>query len=114
VDLTKACFETCLKPGEETIEGDERFRRLKSAGHILLDAGIFQTLWENQHLIPESWKEKTKGNTTLIYFDGTVFRHPRSERNVLCLYWRDGSWHWRMFWLVGAWFASDPSAVLTS
>ncbi len=100
VDLSKIRLETTLKPGETPVIGEERLKRLKKAGHIRLDAKVFQTLWENQSLIPEKWKEKTNGNTTYIFFDGTVLRSPGGFRYALCLYWGGGEWRWRYRWLA--------------
>ena len=48
VDLSKIRLETTLKPGETPVIGEERLKRLKKAGHIRLDAKVFQTLWENR------------------------------------------------------------------
>jgi hypothetical protein len=88
--------------------------RLKESAHIRLDAKVFQTLWENKDRIPEIWKEKTDGNTTYVFFAGTILRSPRGFRFVLCVYWRGRGWRWRYFWLGGDWFFSYPSAVLAS
>lgn len=114
VDLTKVNFETMLKERESSVVGEEKLKRLKDAGHIRLDAKVFQTLWENQHLIPASWKEPTNGNTTYVFFDGTILRDSNGYRYVLYLYWRDGEWRWDCPWLDGKWSANDPSAVLAS
>ncbi len=114
VDLTKVNFETMLKERESSVVGEEKLKRLKDAGHIRLDAKVFQTLWENQHLIPASWKEPTNGNTTYVFFDGTILRNSRGSRCVLCLYWDDGEWDWRYGWLDDKWDARYPSAVLAS
>ena len=114
VDLSKIRLETTLKPGETPVIGEERLKRLKKAGHIRLDAKVFQTLWENQSLIPEKWKEKTNGNTTYIFFDGTVLRSPSGGRCALYLYWDDGEWYWSYYWLGIDFDASYPSAVLAS
>ncbi|MBI4992129.1 MAG: hypothetical protein HZB99_02825 [Candidatus Harrisonbacteria bacterium] len=114
VDLSKVRFETMLNPNETSITGEEKLKRLKKAGHIRLDAKVFQTLWENQLLIPESWKEKVNGNIRFIFFDGTVLRYPDGDRYVLCLYWFDGRWHWSCNWLGSDWDVDGPSAVLAS
>ena len=114
VDLTKVNFETMLKERESSVVGEEKLKRLKDAGHIRLDAKVFQTLWENQHLIPASWKELTNGNTTYVFFDGTILRDSHGRRYVLFLYWRGGEWRWRCSWLDGGWGAYYPSAVLAS
>ena len=114
INLTEVAFETTLKKGEKTVGGEEKLKRLKEDGRIRLDAGIFKTLWENQHLIPEKWKEQTNGNTTFIYFDGTLLRNAYGDRYVLFLYWRGGEWRWSYGWLDSDWNADRPSAVLAS
>jgi hypothetical protein len=114
MDLSKIRFETCLKKGESYVRGAKRLTRLKIAKRVRLDAKIFQTLWENKELIPESWKEKTNGNTTYIHFDGIVLRDPNGNRDVLYLYFRGGEWHWSFYLLDIAFGAHRPSAVLAS
>jgi hypothetical protein len=114
VDLTKVNFETMLKDHESSVVGEEKLKRLKDAGHIRLDAKVFETLWENQHLIPASWKEPTNGNTTYVFFDGTILRDSDGLRCVLCLCWHGGRWYWSCYWLDNEWSALDPSAVLAS
>lgn len=112
LDLTKVQFKTMLREDERVVKGEKKLQRLKESGYIRLDARIFQTLWENQYLIPEKWKEKTEGYTTFIYFDGTVLRSPRGRRYVLSLCWDDGRWGWRYRWLEDGWVVDYPSAVL--
>ncbi len=114
VNLGSIRFEHMLKSSESWVKGEDKLQRLKNAGHIRLDAKVLQTLWENKHLIPEQWKEKTNGNTTSIYFDGTVLRRPDGRRYVLCLCWRDGRWDWSCSWLGSVWSAHGPSVVLAS
>jgi hypothetical protein len=112
LDLTKVQFVTTLKDGETYVKGEEKLKRLKKSGNIRLDADIFLTLWENQHLIPESWKEKVNGKTRFIYFDGTVLRLSSGDRYVLYLCWCGGAWSWDVRWLDLDWGANRPSAVL--
>jgi hypothetical protein len=115
IDLTEVMFDSILEKGEKSIKGEDKLKRLKEkTNRIRLDAGIFKTLWENQILIPEKWKEKTNGNTTYIFFDGTVLRNSDGSRYVLCLYWDDREWDWDYYWLGYDWHANDPSAVLAS
>jgi len=114
LDLSKIRFETGLEGKETSVKGETKLARLKKANYVRLDAKVFQTLWENQHLIPLQWKEKTNGNTTYIFFDGTVLRGPYGYRYVLCLYWHDDAWSWDARWLGHVWRASVPSAVLAS
>ncbi len=112
VDLSKVRLETMLRGGESSIGGEEKLTRLKASGNIRLDAKVLQTLEKNQSLIPESWKERTNGFSTYIYFDGTVLRGPLGLRCVLYLYWHDGGWSRRYDWLGVGWHAHNPSAVL--
>jgi hypothetical protein len=115
INLTEVMFDSTLEKGEKSIKGEDKLKRLKEkTNRIRLDAGIFKTLWENQILIPEKWKEQTNGNTTFIFFDGTVLRNSNGDRYVLYLYWSDGEWDWDDDWLEDGWRAHDPSAVLAS
>ena len=114
IDLNMVQFEDMLKSSESRIKGEDKLKRLKKAGHVRLDTRIFQTLWEDQALIPKSWKEKIGGNTRYIFFDGTVLRNPYGNRCVLCLYWYHGQWRWDYGWLDSAWYAYFPSVVLAS
>ncbi|MBL7142416.1 MAG: hypothetical protein ISS83_02055 [Candidatus Pacebacteria bacterium] len=113
VDLARVQLKHMLESGESHIGGEEKLKRLKKAGHIRLDVQVFQTLWENQVLIPESWKEKTNGNPTFIFFD-TILRDSSGRRCVLFLCWADGQWNWGYHWLEDDWDVSSPSAVLAS
>jgi hypothetical protein len=112
IDLDTVRFETMLESGEQGITGKERLKRLKKAGYILLDANILLTLWENKHLIPESWKEKIHGNIRYIFFDGTELLSPRDSRCTLYLYWNDGKWAWGAYWLGNDRNARNLSVVL--
>ncbi len=113
-ELEAIRLETMLRSDEKHIGGEERQRRLKEAGLIRLDARVIQVLWKNQVLIPESWKQKTNGYTTFIYFDGTILRSPNGNRCVLYLYWDGGRWRWDYRWLGNDWDGGNPSAVLAS
>jgi hypothetical protein len=107
VDISKICLETMLKDGETRVSSEDRLRRLKEAGHVRLDAKIFQTFWENKERIPESWKKKD-----VIVFDGTELQSPHGDRYVLYLYWYGVGWDWNYYWLGNDWRAGYPSAVL--
>jgi len=107
VNLADILLETTLKPSDNgRVQGEKKLRRLKAEGLIRLDAMVFQALWENKSLIPESWKTKNA-----VYFDGTILRGPDGRRCVLCLCWRGGGCLWRYDWLVHDWRAVSPSAV---
>lgn len=112
IDPAAVQLEHMLKAGETRITGEEKFKRLKQAGHIRLDAKVFQTFWENQNLIPERWKEKTNGSMTYVFFDGTILWSPSGYRYVLCLCWRSVEWDRGCRWLERDWRDDFPSAVL--
>jgi hypothetical protein len=92
LDFTKVRFESTLKKGEASVVGEERLKRLIVSGDIRLDAKVFQTVWENQQLIPDRWKQLTNGSATLISFDGAILQNPRGCRCVLFLCWSVGEW----------------------
>ncbi len=114
VDLSKVLLEVHLNPSETHTTGEERLGRLTVANRIRLDLGVFKTLWDNKALISASWKEKTNGNTTYIFFDGQVLRSPSGKRYTLCLCWLGGKWRRDCRWLGYDRGAGDPSAVLAS
>ncbi len=99
---------------EKAIGGEEHLSRLKKAGHIRLDASVFQTLWENQYLIPEYW-QGTPDDPKHIFFDGTILKNEYG-RYVISLYWDvDQRWSWTYCRLdIGGWRAEDVSAVIRS
>lgn len=113
-DLTKVRFETTLEKGEKVVNGEKRLIRLKAKNVIRLDAGLFAELWADKSKIPEQWKEKTNGNTTYVFFDGTILRCPHGNRYVLSLYWDGYAWYWLTYWLDSVFTVSNPSAVLAS
>ncbi|OGM01634.1 hypothetical protein A2480_00290 [Candidatus Uhrbacteria bacterium RIFOXYC2_FULL_47_19] len=112
IDLTKINLKICPVGDEKLLKGEDFLQRLRTNGGISLDAGIFQTFWENPQLFPQKWKEKTNGNTTYIFFLGTVLRDPDGLRYVLCLFWEGVRLGWDCCWLGCEWLAYDPAAVL--
>lgn len=114
VDLNKIHPVTTLKGKEKGITGEENLRRLKASGDIRLDAKVLETFWGNQHLILESWKEKTNGLTTYIFFDGTFLRSPSGNRSALYLFFDGGQWYWYYLWLGHGRSVSSPSVVSAS
>lgn len=113
LDINQIQHVTMLK-GEPYITGEENLKRLKASENIRLDADVFYTLWTNQSLIPESWKEKIDGNTRVIFFDGTVLQDPDGSRYVLYFCWNGDAWRWYVLWLDGSRLRDCVSAVLAS
>lgn len=114
IDLTEVMFETTLDKEEKYVKGEYKLKRLKAMDRIRLDAGIFKTLWDNQHLIPLKWREQTKGDITSIFFDGTVLQNSDGHRYIMLLFWRNGEWHWGNQWLTYDLCVYNQSAVLAS
>lgn len=116
LNLTKVQLVTMLKDGETSIKGEKNLKRLKTSGLVRLDADIFLTLWENQHLIPESWKEKVNGNRRCICFSGTVIKDSLGNRYALSLSWNDhySSWGTGPVLLSFDWSYQYLSAVLAT
>jgi hypothetical protein len=111
VDSSAIAPESMLQD-EAIINGAEHVKPLKHIGHIRLDAILFKTLWENQHLIPEHWKGTTD-DPKYIFFDGTVFKN-KHGRYVICMYWdRNEKWKWTYCRLgLGGGGAEDLPTVL--
>jgi hypothetical protein len=112
IDLTEVKMRTVLHQGESTIVGEESLGRQKELGDIRLDANIFKTLWENQHLIPEKWKEERRGSSIRIFFDGFVVQDWNAKRYALCLFWDVGQWWVDSRELKFDRYPGDVSAVL--
>lgn len=111
VDVSNIHLRSMLQD-ETIISGEEHLRRLKQHKYVRLDAKVFQTLWENQKVIPVEWRT-SNDNPNHIFFDGTVLKN-KHGRYVICLYWDiDGKWRWTYCRLdLGGWSANDLSAVL--
>ena len=114
LDLSQIQLVTTLHGSETVVGGEEKQRRLKAAGYIRLDLGIFQTFWENRQLVPQLFRELTNGDTTYVFFDGQPLRSPHGFCFVLYLYFGVGRWHWDYHWLDSDFDAFSPSAVLAS
>jgi len=111
IDLSDVSLVSMVRE-DTVIRGEEHLKRSKETGHIRLDAKIFQTLWENQYLIPEQWKG-TDEHPKHIFFDGTVLQN-HCGRFVIALYWGNTSWDtekkWRWTYCrldIGGWRAED-------
>jgi len=86
--------------------GKELYERLKNKP--VLNATVLEYLFENQELIPESWKGK------YVYFWGTIYRGSSGSLCVRYLYFCGGQWNWLYDWLGADWCSNDPAAVLVS
>jgi len=114
IDFGKVSFETCLKFGEKYITGEEKLLRHAKAGHILADAKIGQTLFEEEGQKTLEYLYKEKG-ITWFELQGTVLRHPDGDRYALYLCRDDdGRWGWGCGWLGSYRGSANPSVVLAS
>ncbi len=105
VDLARIVLKPSLEVGGAIVGGEEFLTQLKNAKSLVLDAKVGQTLYENPHLIPESWKG------TWVNFMGTVLRNDRERRHVMCLLWNGRQWRYREFWLDYDFEACRPAAI---
>ncbi len=107
-------LEKTANSENENISGYKRMDVLIKRKFIPLDIYIFLMFWRNQYLIPESWKDKTNGETTFICFDGTAFMSPYNKECTLFLYWMKDAWHYRQFRLEELTGRNILSAVLVA
>jgi len=114
IDVSKIDLQTMLNGKEEHLDGEKSLGRLKEISHICLDAKVGQILYENQDMIPTSWKQKIAGRTIRIYFSGTIFRNSHGLRSILCLFWKGQRWHLYHDWLDYDHTIIDRFAVLAS
>jgi hypothetical protein len=58
-----------------------------------LNANFYWYLLMHEHLIPQSWKKKSDGYTTVLFFPGTVYRaRDTGQLRIHCMFWEeDGS-----------------------
>ena len=94
--------------GGKYIEGNELRKEL--ASEPVFNANVLDYLLkpENQHLIPEGWKDK------YVFFWGTIYRNSNGSLYIGCLCWYDGAWGWNYHWLGDYWDDCRPAAVLAS
>ena len=86
--------------------------QLRVEDKSVLDPRIGKALFENQHLLPDSWKVDADGNIRSIFFWSVGFRGRGSFLSVQRLCLRCGQWCWDNHWLVNDWRAWHPAAVL--
>jgi hypothetical protein len=90
---------------EDSANGDALISRVWALDDIPLDSKVFEKLWDDRSLIPESWKEKVSdigrpGLSTKIYFPGTIFRADNGDRCCIFLSWHDDrEWRNGVSWL---------------
>ncbi len=89
--------------------------REELAGKPVLNANVLDYLFAHQYLIPESWKEKTDGCITHVFFWGTIYRRPGGGGlPVRYLCWDGGRWRWYYNWLGRVWYGYYPAALRAS
>ncbi len=88
--------------------------REELTGKPVLNACILDFLIAHTGFIPESWKKDVAGNTSYIYFWGTIYRLAGGNLCVRSLFWFGGAWNRDFFWLGFDWFGPYPAALLAS
>ncbi len=118
VDFNKVRFSSCLKIGETSISGEEKLKRLKENGHILLGANVCIILWEDyQENGRKSLLERLRENfgITCLDFFGSILRGPCGRRCVLYLRWKGSNeWFWNSRWLGRNWDSERVSLELSA
>ena len=114
VDFTLVLWGHCLDEKGTLIKGEEKLRRLKGIGHILLDPAFGWALINEPGQKTLNWLYETSGATYLDFF-GRILRDPHGDRGVLCLFRDDdGHWHWDVRWLGGDWGRGHLSSFLAN
>lgn len=77
--------------------GKDQIYKLKEDDSIRMDANLLKTLFEDQKLIPEEWKDGSK----TYFFDGTVLKSPTGDRYTMLLKHLDDENRWMKdrFWV---------------
>ena len=110
IDVSAISLVNCLKNRDQLPTGEHCVKLLKDTPHIRLGGRAFLGLWENQSVIPDTWKEPL----TFVYFDGLILKHRNGNRYSLYLSWHEDQWHWYSGWLGNTRSATSPSAVLAA
>ena len=80
-------------------------------GYSVEHPNILDALMEHPHLIPDEFKQDGQGRTIYIFFWAVKFRERDGLLYVRCLYWGDGAWRSRYYWLGVRWGDQGPAAV---
>lgn len=101
--------------GDRVVLGDELRKELEDGTLVLLNSNVLDYLYDHPELFPEHWKKHGHGETLLIFFWGSIFLHPSSDRlSVRCLGWDVGGPRRDYRWVNGHVFCHCPSASLAS
>ena|SRR3989344_6038236 len=113
VDLTEALFKIPINKGEDPITGEEKLKRLKSLGYILIDARFAAALYSEPCYSTLEWLRINRG-INWFYFPGTTFRSPGGDRCVFFLHFYSFVHRWLsgMVRLESAWLFCGPAVVL--
>jgi hypothetical protein len=110
IDVSAIALVNCLKNQDQLPTGEHCVKLLKDTPHIRLGGRAFLGLWENQSVIPDTWKEPL----TFVFFDGLILKHRNGNHYSLYLSWHENRWHWYSAWLGNTRSATSPSAVLAA
>ena len=85
--------------------------RTELADKPVLNANVLEYLLAHPHLIPEAWKEETNGDTTCVFFWGTIYCDSDGDLCIRCLFWDGDGWYWDCGWLDDVWSNDYPAAL---
>ncbi len=89
IDPNDISFTNVFHPGEPALLGEERWRRLREARHLYLNADHFVRFWNMRGCLPEKWEV-----VKYITFDATKLRGPNGRHYILFIHWRGIVWDW--------------------
>lgn len=90
-DVTLYLSEKLQGNRHTRIHGYDLYKELQNKP--VLNGVVFEYLWRNQHLIPDSWKDG------YVLFWGTIYRSSCGQLWVPALTWRRPVWTRRFIWL---------------
>jgi len=93
-----------MESGE--VRGYEVLSDLRIAEALVLGPNLGQLLYENQHLIPEEFRNRK------LFFWGKIYRDPEDDRYVRCLYWNGSAWQWSDCYVDGPGWGGGHCAVV--
>lgn len=113
IDISGILFEEVAQVGPDSgkiliTNGRRILRGFDGKGLINLDAGILQSLYENENKIPITWKRMRQP----IFFQGTIIATPEHDICVLGIDWSKELNRWQVGYYYHEIYEFGPFAVL--
>ena len=100
VDFARVNGEVCLRPEDGgAITGEEKLRRLREGGNILLGSNAFLALWREKDHQTLEWLFREK-NASFFEFYGELLMDRGGSIFVLCVFREEHArWRWGYLWV---------------